>query len=344
MFLHVRYDGSVTIVCHRSEMGQGVRSTLPVLIADELGADMREVTILQGDADKAYGDQNTDGSSSVRKNYEDLRRIGATARVMLVAAAAKQWGVKEASCTTRNHMVVHVPTGNAKGFATVVSDASKLKVPEQVRSAPTRGAPTHFRDLPLLDGPDIVTGKAKFGADVKVPGMLVAVIARPPVVGGKAKSFDPQRRSLEQGRKKVFELPRNLPPFAFQAVGGVAVIAEETWERAAGARGASITWDDGPNGALDSAAYREELFAAVRAPGDVVRKTGDVDAALAAAEDRGGVLHTAPRSRPDGAAGLSSRSSTAMRARCGRRRKIPQAPGPRSRARSASTSPRSPST
>ena len=284
VFLQVRHDGSVTIVCHRSEMGQGVRSTLPTLIADELGADMRQVTILQGDGDKAYGDQNTDGSSSVRKNYEDIRRVGATARVMLIEAAAKQWGVKPETCTAKNHGVTH-PTKGTKGFSVLVADAAKLSIPD-AKKVPLRpdAELTHvFRDMPLLDGPDIVTGKARFGADVKIPQMLVAVIARPPVVGGKVKPFDPAKALAIKGVKKVVELPQPKAPYAFQALGGVAVIADDTWSALKGRAALSLSWDDGANGALDSAAYREELFAAVRAPGDVVRKTGDVDAALAAA-------------------------------------------------------------
>jgi isoquinoline 1-oxidoreductase subunit beta len=285
VFLHIAADGTVSIVCHRSEMGQGVRSTLPALIADELGADPKTVTIVQADGDKSYGDQNTDGSSSIRKGYEDLRRVGATARVMLVAAAAKQWGVKEDTCTTRDGTIVHLPSKKTKPFAAVVADAAKLKVPDpkKVVLRPDAELVHVFRDLPLVDGPGIVDGKAKFGADVTVPGMLVAVIARPPVVGGKAKSFDPAPALAIKGVKKVVELAQPKAPFAFQALGGIAVIAEDTWSALKGRAALSITWDDGANGSLDSTAYREELLAAVRAPGDVVRKTGDVDAALASA-------------------------------------------------------------
>jgi isoquinoline 1-oxidoreductase beta subunit len=285
VFVHIRIDGTVTIVCHRSEMGQGVRSTLPVLIADEIGADPKTIVIVQADGDKAYGDQNTDGSGSIRKIYDDLRRVGATARVMLIAAAAKKWGVKEDTCTTRDGMIVHLPSKKTKPFSEVVGDAAKLKLPDpkKVTFRPDAEMTHVFRDLPLLDGPDIVTGKAQFGADVKIPQMLIAVIARPPVVGGKVKSFDPAPALAIAGVKKVVELPQPKAPFAFQALGGVAVIADDTWSALRGRAALSIAWDDGPNAALDSTAYREELLASVRAPGDVVRKTGDVDAALAAA-------------------------------------------------------------
>src|SRR5215212_7753385 len=129
VFIHVGPDGTVTIVCHRSEMGQGIRSSLPVLIADELGAEMAHVTIVQGDGDKAYGDQNTDGSNSIRGIYEDMRRVGATARVMLVATAAKRWNVRPEDCVARDHVVTHLPTGRGLGFGELALEAGKQRVP-----------------------------------------------------------------------------------------------------------------------------------------------------------------------------------------------------------------------
>ena len=129
VFIHVGPDGTVTIVCHRSEMGQGIRSSLPVLIADELGAQMARVKIVQADGDKAYGDQNTDGSNSIRGIYDDMRRVGATARVMLVATAAKRWNVRAEDCVARDHAVTHLPTGRTFGFGELALEAGKQKVP-----------------------------------------------------------------------------------------------------------------------------------------------------------------------------------------------------------------------
>src|SRR3954447_20975772 len=129
VFIHIGPDGTVTIVCHRSEMGQGIRSSLPVLIADELGAQMARVKVVQGDGDKAYGDQNTDGSSSIRNRYEELRRIAATARSMLVAAAAKRWGVAPASCNAKHNQVTHTPSGRTLSFGELAIAASKLPAP-----------------------------------------------------------------------------------------------------------------------------------------------------------------------------------------------------------------------
>ena len=193
VFVHVTADGLVTLVCHRSEMGQGVRSTLPALLADEMGADMARVKIVQADGDKKYGDQRTDGSTSIRNGYDDLRRAGATARTMLVAAAARRWKVSPGSCEARDHAVFHGK--RSLGFGELAAEAAKLPVPkpDEVKVRPRSELRHVFRDLPLVDGPAIVAGKAQFGADVRLPGMLVAVIARPPVVGGRVARTGPCR-------------------------------------------------------------------------------------------------------------------------------------------------------
>ncbi|WP_437276036.1 molybdopterin cofactor-binding domain-containing protein [Sorangium sp. So ce375] len=286
VFLHIAPDGTVSIVCHRSEMGQGIRSSLPVLVADELGADMARVKIVQADGDKVYGDQNTDGSRSVRGSYEPMRRVGATARAMLVAAAAKKWRVPAAECVAQQHAVHHVKSKRSLDFRELVADAAKLPVPD-AEAVPLRPASELQRvggPLPLLDGPAIVTGAAQFGADVRLPGMLTAVIAHPPVVGGKVARYDGARALAVPGVKKLVELP--APKGAgvgFQPLGGVAVVADTTWAAMRGRAALQIVWDHGPNASYDSASYREALSRAVRAPGKVVRKVGDVDGALKAA-------------------------------------------------------------
>jgi isoquinoline 1-oxidoreductase subunit beta len=282
LFVHVAPDGAVTIVCHRSEMGQGIRSSLPVLIADELGADMARVKIVQADGDKAYGDQNTDGSNSVRGLYDDMRRMGATARTMLVAAAASRWKARPEECVAKDHVVAHTPTGRTLGFGELAVEAGRQKVPDakSVVLRP-RGELAHVgKPLPLLDAPAYVTGQAAFGADVTLPGMLTAVIARPPVVGGKVARFDPARALAVPGVRRVVEMPPPAPPYAFQPWGGVAVIADHTWAAMQGRAALDVTWDDGPNVEYDSDRYREALSKAVAAPGVVARKVGDVEAAL----------------------------------------------------------------
>lgn len=285
VFLHVASDGVVTIVCHRSEMGQGIRSSLPVLIADELGADMARVKIVQADGDKAYGDQNTDGSSSVRTIYEDMRRVGATARVMLVAAAAKRWKVKPEDCEARDHAVFHRGGRETLGFGELALEAGKLTVPKpaDVKLRPRSELRHVGQPLPLLDGPAYVTGKANFGADVRLPGMLIAVIARPPVVGGRVTKLDASKALAIPGVKRVLEIPAPKPPYKFQPWGGVAVLAENTWAAMRGRAALDITWEHGENTAYDSEAYRQTLIEAIRAPGTPVRNVGDTEGALAQA-------------------------------------------------------------
>lgn len=286
VFVHVAPDGATTIVCHRSEMGQGVRSSLPLLIAAELGATPDRVVVRQAPGDPKYGDQNTDGSSSVRKFMDDLRRAGATARHMLIAAAARRWKVDPATCLAEDHQVVHPPTQRALPFGELALDASKLPVPDA--AALTLRPMTALREvlgpaLPVLDGPAIVGGSALFGADVVVPGMLIAVIARPPVVGGAVAKLDASAALQVPGVRRVIEMPAARPPWAFQPWGGVAVVADDTWAALKGRAALTIEWDDGPNGEYDSEVFREQLLAAVRSPGTPVRTVGDVDAALAGA-------------------------------------------------------------
>jgi isoquinoline 1-oxidoreductase beta subunit len=282
VFIHVGPDGTVTIVCHRSEMGQGIRSSLPVLIADELGADMAHVTIVQGDGDKAYGDQNTDGSNSIRGIYEDMRRVGATARVMLIAAAAQRWSVRAEDCVALNHNVTHSPTGRTLGFGELAVAAGKLKVPpaKEVVLRPVSELPHLGKPLPLLDAPAYVSGKAVYGADIRLPGMLTAMIARPPAVGGKVARFNGTRALAVPGVRKVIEVPAPKPPYGFQPWGGVAVVADSTWAAMRGRAALDVTWDEGPNAGYDSDTYRQVLAKAVSAGGRVARKVGDTESAL----------------------------------------------------------------
>ncbi len=288
VFVHVATSGAVTIVCHRSEMGQGVKSSLPVLIADEMGADMARVTVVQADGDAAYGDQNTDGSSSVRSIYEKMRRVGAVARVMLVLAAAKRFGVSPSACTAEGNYVVHAPSKRRLEFGALAAAAAKLPIPklEDVALRPRSELRHVGGPLPLLDGPAIVTGSAVFGADVALPGMLVAVIARPPDVGGTVEHYDPSRALAIPGVRRVVKLPAPTAPYAFQALGGVAVLADTTWAAMRGRAALEMRWSTGENASYDSTSYDAELAAAVKAPGKVVRSAGDASAALASAKKK----------------------------------------------------------
>lgn len=295
-FVHVAADGWVTIVCSRSEMGQGVRSSLPPLVADELGADMARVRILQGDGDAAYGDQNTDGSTSVRKFFPQLRTMGATARTMLIAVAAKRWGVSAASCEAHDHAVHHPPSKRSLGFGELAEAAARLPVPKGVKLRPRLAR--IGQDLPLLDAPDIVTGRAKFGADVSLPGMLTAVIVRPPVVGGTVAKFDGARALAIRGVKQIVELPAIQKPYHFQPLGGLAVVAENTWAALRGAQALEVTWAAGDNEVYDSDTYGKQLLSALEAPTPAgkapARNVGDVETALAGAAKRVSAVYEAP--------------------------------------------------
>ena len=286
-FVRIGSDGVATIVCARSEMGQGVRSSLHVLVADELGADLAKVQLVQGDGDPRYGNQDTDGSSSVRGDaFTMLRTLGATAREMLVAAAAHRWGVPAAKLVARDSAVHDERRKRSLAFGELVADAAKLPVPKHVELRPFGELPHAGKDLPVRDAPDQVTGRATYAADVRLPGMLTAVVARPPALLGKAARFDAARARAIPGVRDVVELPAPSAPIQMQALGGVAVVADHTWAALRGRHALAVTWDGGPNAGYDSAAYREQLLVAVRAPGEVVRKVGDAEAALARAARR----------------------------------------------------------
>ncbi len=287
VFVHIAADGVVTIVCHRSEMGQGVRSTLPAIIADELGADLTQVRVLQATGHKKYGDQNTDGSSSVRRRFDDLRMAGAVGRMMLCTAAARRWGVDAKTCTTEGGFVMHTPSKRQLAFADVVVAAARLKPPTSPNLKPSHqrryiGSPT----LPLLDGPAIATGKAVFGADVKLPGLLTAVMLHPPVLGSSLASYDASRALAIRGVRHVIALPTPQPPYKFQPLGGLAVVADNTWAAMRGRKALVATWSPSDNASYESSSYRAEQAETIRKACSVVRSRGQADEALGSAASR----------------------------------------------------------
>ena len=288
VFVAIATDGTVTIVAHRSEMGTGVRTSLPLIVAEEMEADWSRVKVVQAHGDEVkYGNQDTDGSRSTRHYLIPMRQIGASARTMLEAAAAKRWGVPIAEVKAVNHEVVHSASGRRIGFGELADDAAKQAVPS-VDGLKLKD-PKDFRYLgkgqvSIVDLRDITVGAAQYGADVRLPGMKYAVIARPPVTGGKLKSFDATDAMKVSGVEKVMEVQGWPWPSKFQPLGGVAVIARNTGAAIKGRDALKIVWDDGANASYDLVAYRTELEEAARKPGLVVRKEGDVDAALKAAD------------------------------------------------------------
>jgi isoquinoline 1-oxidoreductase beta subunit len=259
-----------------------------MVVADELDADWALVKVRQAPADEArFGNQDTDGSRSMRHWYEPMRRCGAAARTMLELAAAAQWKVPVGECHAQLHKVVHQPSGRELGYGELAAAASALPVPG--RDSLRLKQPSEFRYIGkeasrAIDGADIVNGRAVFGADVHFDGMLYAVVARPPVYGGKVKSVDSSAALKVPGVVKVVQIEERPLPSEFQPLGGVAVVAKNTWAAIKGREALKIQWDDGPNAGYDSIAYRKELEAAARKPGKVLRSTGDLDAALAKAD------------------------------------------------------------
>ena len=288
VFVSIAPDGMVTIIAHRSEMGTGVRTSLPLIVAEEMEADWSRVHVQQAPGDEAkYGNQDTDGSRSTRHYLLPMRRIGACARTMLEAAAAKRWGVPATEVKAANHEVVHNASGRKIGFGELAADAAKEPVPN-IDGLKLKD-PKDFRylgkgEVSIVDLRDITTGTARYGADVRLPGMKYAVIARPPVTGGKLVSFDGSEAMKVPGVEKVMEVKGWPWPSKFQPLGGVAVIARNTGAAIKGRDALKLVWDDGANGKYDSVSYRTELEAAARKPGLVVRKEGDVDAALKGAD------------------------------------------------------------
>ncbi|AZO84088.1 acylaldehyde oxidase [Stutzerimonas stutzeri] len=288
VYVSIAADGTVTVICNRSEMGQGVRTSLTMVVADELEADWARVKVQQAPGDEArFGNQDTDGSRSMRHWYEPMRRCGAAARAMLEQAAADQWKVSVGECHAQLHKVIHKPSGRELDYGALAAAASALAVP--ARDSLRLKQPSEFRYIgkegtKAIDGEDIVNGRAVYGADVHFDGMLYATIARPTVYGGKVKSFDGSAAMKVPGVVKVLQIESRPLPSEFQPLGGIAVVASNTWAAIKGREALKIEWDDGPNASYDSIAYRKELEAASLKPGKVVRNTGNIGEAMSSAD------------------------------------------------------------
>jgi isoquinoline 1-oxidoreductase beta subunit len=290
VFVAIGEDGIVSIVCHRSEMGQGVRTGMPMIVADELEADWARVRVVQATGDEArYGNQDTDGSRSTRHFFMPMRRCGAAARQMLEAAAAARWKVPVGEVQAKNSEVVHTATGRRLGYGALAKAAASMPLP--VSDSIRLKDPSQFRyigsdKLKLLDAQDIATGKAQYGMDTRLPGMFYAVVARPQVYGGKVTSFDPAAALKVSGVVRVVQIDATPGAPLFNPLGGVAVIARNTWAAMQGRNALKIVWNDGPNASYDSAAFKATLEEAARKPGKVVRDDGNFTTAADAAAKR----------------------------------------------------------
>jgi len=284
VFVSIGKDGTVTLMVHRSEMGQGIRTSLAQIMADELEADWRKVVVEQAEGDIKYGDQYTDGSRSVVKNFDRLREFAAAARSMLEEAAAQQLGVDRKEVKARDHAVHHAASGRSIPYGDLVEAAASLPVPapETLKLKERKDWKFIGKPIPNYDLPAISHGTAVYGIDVRLPGMKYASIQRPPVLRGKVKSYDASKALALPGVEKVVEMPSPAAdkPLGFGALGGLAVVASNTWAANEGRKLLVIEWEDGANGTYDSAAYRKLLEDTCQKPGDVRRKRGDVEAAL----------------------------------------------------------------
>lgn len=275
-FVRIGTDDTVTIMLNHSEMGQGVYTSLPMLVNEELEADWSRIRVESAPVNAAYnhtafGMQMTGGSTSVWSEYDRLRQMGASAREMLIAAAAKQWGVKPSACRAEKGKVVH-KSGKKLTYGKLAKKAAAMPVPKDVKlKDPSKytilGSPT-----PRLDTPQKVNGSAMFGMDVSVPGMLTAVIAHPPVFGAKVKSVKDDKAKSVPGVKAVAQVPS-----------GVAVIAKDFWSAKKGRDALEIAWDEGPLASLSTAGLRESYADLAKTPGLVAARVGDAEAAMAKA-------------------------------------------------------------
>ncbi len=291
VYLGIDPDGTVWIIASRSEMGTTRRTTLPLVVADELDADWKRVRIQQAIGDKRYGDQNTDGSHSIRSFYTAMREAGATARFMLIEAAAQQWGVPTAECETDLHVVVHRSTNRRAGYGELASAAGKLPIPprDQLKLKPKSAWRYIGKGQVSYDLEALVTGKAIYGMDARMDGMVYASVERPPVLGGKVKSYDDKEALKVPGVRQTVPIDPFKPPPAFQPLGGIAVIADNSWAAFQGRKKLNIAWDNGPNESYNSDEYKNELRATSHNPCKVVRSVGDTDAVFA----KGGKVYEA---------------------------------------------------
>jgi len=288
-FIRIDRDGRVTLIMHKVEMGQGTYTSMPMLLAEELEVELSQVRLEHAPpndalyAEPLFGVQETGGSTSVRGNWEPLRRAGAGARALLVAAAAQTWNVDTSSCHATGGVVIHGPTGRTLAYGALVDRAATLSLPGDVPLKHPKDWKLIGTPAKRLDSPDKVNGKAQYGIDVRLPGLKVATVAVCPVFGGKLASVDDSRAKAIPGVHQVVRL-----------ADAVAVVAEHMWAAQQGVAALDIRWDEGPNAQLTTADIVRQLDAASQKPGVVARKDGDVAQAMAGAARKIDAIYQVP--------------------------------------------------
>ncbi len=298
LFVAINHDGTVDITCTRSEMGQGIRSSLALVVADEMEADWERCRVVQAVGDESlYGNQNTDGSRSMRHWYGPMRQCGATVRAMIESAAAAGWNAPVYEVRASKHSVIHARSRRKADFAELVGVIASFDAPDP--TAVRLKNPNQFRyigkDHTLsADGTSIVSGTAIYGADIRSAGMVYAVLARPPVFGSKAESYDDAEALKVKGVLKVMPIEGALAPSEFKPIGGIAVVAENTWAAMKGREALKIKWSASSNDSYDSEAYRQSLEEASVKPGKLIRSEGDLNAAFSKARKKHAATYYLP--------------------------------------------------
>ncbi len=264
-YLRITPDNKITIVVARSEMGQGVRTALPMILAEELEADWKQIEIEQAGASTLFGDQTTGGSASIRTTWDPMRKAGAAAREMLISAAALTWGVPRSACSAENSRIRHAATARSLSYGELVGKAATLPIPTDVALKQSKDYKIVGQRLARVDSPSKVKGEAIFGIDYRVPGMKFALLSRCPVIGGKVAGFDDKDSKKISGVSFVGKIGDSA----------VAVVADTVWEAMEGRRVLNVTWDEGPNKDLDTAAVKTSLRQAVTKKGASLYLAGE---------------------------------------------------------------------
>jgi isoquinoline 1-oxidoreductase beta subunit len=288
VYLAIDEQGTLHAYIHRVEMGQGVRTGLTQILADEAEADWDRIHVVPAFGDTKFGSQNTDGSTSIRNFYDAFRTAGASARHMLEDAAAARWGVDRSQVRAENHLVRNTQTGATLDYRELVDDAAALEVPApETLRLKTRSEHRYIgHPVKNIYGEQFATGTSIFAQDVRRDGMAYAVAQRPPDVGGKLAGYDRDAAMAIEGVIDVVELPEMRPGWGFQPLGGVAVIAENTWAALNGRDALNATFTPGPNAGYDTDEYEQELWRAIDAGGTETFTRGDVEEALASSSRR----------------------------------------------------------
>src|SRR5580658_5789929 len=282
-WIHIAPDDTITFMIHKVEMGQGTLTSISQLLADELECDWGKFRTEFPPIDKAYGFQGVVGSQSIRTSWDPLRRAGATAREMLVQAAAQTWNVDKSQCRAESGFVVNMSTNAKLSYGKLAGPAAKLPVPTNVALKDPKDFKLIGKSIKRLDTANKVTGRTQFGIDTRRPGMVYAAIARCPVFGGKAVSFDDTKAKAFPGVKQTVQVSR-----------GVAVVADNTWSAIQGTRLLEIKWDEGANANQSSPAISKLFAERAQKPGVEVSKTGDPAAGLASAAKKVEAVYEVP--------------------------------------------------